>query len=269
VTATPSGAQSGSAVHRVTDRGSGGTIFVYALVCLALLGLQYSLGFVNAMRYTAPALVALAVLMFTPAGLVVARVIDTLNTAIGRWVAWLVLVAVVISAGNAIVRKAFDMSSNAWLEAQWVLFGAVFLFCAPWTLLSNEHIRIDIVSNLLPTGVRRGIEVAGHLLFLMPMTIVMMITAWPFFLASFRINEQSLNAGGLPQWPSKLLVPLGFTLLFLQAISELCKRVAMNRGTIHDPLLDAGGHLAAAEAEAARLKAIAEAEAARHGVKTG
>jgi len=193
------------------------------------------------------------------------RVIDALNTWIGKVVAWAILVAVLVSTVNAIVRKVFDMSSNAWLEAQWVLFGCVFLLCAPWTLLSNEHIRIDIVNSMFARRVRESIEAVGHLAFLMPLTVVMMVTAWPFFMTSWRIGEQSLNAGGLPQYPSKFLVPLGFTLLFLQAISEFSKRIAMNRGIIPDELLGGGGHHAAAEAEAARLKAIAEEEAAQHG----
>ena len=130
-------------------------------------------------------------------------VIDAINTQIGRWVAWLILVAVVVSAGNATVRKIFDVSSNSWLELQWILFSAVFLLCAPWTLLKNEHIRIDIVNNLLPRRVRDTIDVIGHAFFLLPFTIVMLVTSLPFFLASYRINEQSGNAGGLPQWPAK------------------------------------------------------------------
>ena len=165
----------------------------------------------------------------------VSRVIDAINSRIGKWFAWLILVAVVISAGNAIVRKVFDTSSNSWLELQWYLFSTVFLLCAAWTLLANEHIRIDIVNNYFPKRMRDWIDVFGHLVFLLPFTIVMMITGWPFFLASLRINEQSVNAGGLTVWPAKFLVPAAFVLLFLQGISELIKRIAVMQGKIPDP----------------------------------
>jgi TRAP-type mannitol/chloroaromatic compound transport system permease small subunit len=162
-------------------------------------------------------------------------VIDAINTHIGRWASWLILVAVVVSAGNATVRKIFDVSSNAWLELQWILFSAVFLLCAPWTLLDNEHIRIDIVNNLLPRTVRNVIELVGHTFFLLPLTIILIITGVPFFLTSFDLNEQSGNAGGLPQWPAKSLIMIGFALLLAQGISEIIKRVAIMRGMILDP----------------------------------
>ena len=162
-------------------------------------------------------------------------VIDAINVQIGKWCAWAILLAVVISAVNAIVRKTFDMSSNAWLELQWVLFSLVFLLCASWTLRDNEHIRIDIINNLLPRQLRNTIDIIGHTFFLLPLTIVIIVTGIPFFTGSFVINEQSTNAGGLPQWPAKALVPLGFALLLAQAISELIKRVAVARGLIPDP----------------------------------
>jgi TRAP-type mannitol/chloroaromatic compound transport system permease small subunit len=165
----------------------------------------------------------------------VARVIDAMNTWLGKRIAWLILAAVLVSAANASVRKIFDTSSNSWLELQWILFGVVFLLCSPWTLLANEHIRIDIVNNMMPKRVRNWIDVIGHAFFLMPLTIVMIITGIPFFYRSFRINEQSGNAGGLPQWPSKSLVAIGFTLLLIQAISELIKRLAVMRDLIPDP----------------------------------
>lgn len=183
------------------------------------------------------------------------RVVDAVNTRIGRWIAWAILIAVLISAGNAIVRKAFDMSSNSWLEAQWYLFALVFLMCSPWTLLSNEHIRIDIINSLLPKKVRDGIDIFGHVFFLLPFVIVMLVTSWPFFLTSYFQNEQSMNAGGLPQWPAKFLVPLGFFFLLLQGLSELIKRVAIFTGRIEDPNAGVGGHHAAAEAEVERLLA--------------
>jgi TRAP-type mannitol/chloroaromatic compound transport system permease small subunit len=163
--------------------------------------------------------------------------IDAVNTRLGRYLSWLVLVVVLVSATNATIRKLFDTSSNAWLELQWILFGVIFLLCSPWTLWANEHIRIDIVNNLLPQRARNWIDVIGHLFFLIPLTIVMIVTSVPFFIRSFSINEQSMNAGGLAQWPAKSLIMIGFTLLLLQAISELIKRVAVMRGIIPDPYL--------------------------------
>lgn len=168
--------------------------------------------------------------------------IDRVSTAIGRSVMWLILVAVLISAGNAVVRKALDVSSNAWLELQWQLFGVVFMFCAAYTLLKNEHIRIDIVSNALPKRVRDWIDLIGHCLFLMPLTLLMMYDGFPFFWRSFEINEQSMNAGGLPQWPAKLLIPAGFLLLAIQGVSEIIKRVAVMRGLIPEPHVAGGPH---------------------------
>ena len=163
------------------------------------------------------------------------RAIDAFTRWLGKRLAWLILVAVVVSALNATVRKTFDTSSNSWLELQWVLFSIVFLLCSCWTLLDNEHIRIDIVNNLLPKQVRNSIDVIGHAVFLMPLTIVMIITGGPFFMRSVEINEQSGNAGGLPQWPAKSLIIIGFTLLLVQGISELIKRIAVMRGLIPDP----------------------------------
>ncbi len=155
---------------------------------------------------------------------------------------WLVLVAVLVSTANALVRKTFDTSSNAWLELQWQMFGAVFMLCAGYTFLKNEHIRIDIVNSYFPKIVRDWIDLLGHLLFLMPFVVLMQLDGWPFFWASWRIGEQSMNAGGLPQWPAKLLVPLGFLLLALQGVSEFVKRLAVIRGLIPDPHVTAGPH---------------------------
>ena len=163
------------------------------------------------------------------------RVIDAATTWIGKRLAWLILAAVIVSAANATVRKIFDTSSNSWLELQWVLFSIVFLLCSPWTLLANEHIRIDIVNNVLPKRVRDSIDVVGHVFFLLPLTVVMLITSIPFFYRSFEINEQSGNAGGLPQWPSKALVMIGFGMLLIQGLSELIKRIAVMRDLIPDP----------------------------------
>jgi TRAP-type mannitol/chloroaromatic compound transport system permease small subunit len=163
------------------------------------------------------------------------RGIDALTRWTGKRLAWLILLAVVISALNAIVRKSFDVSSNSWLELQWVLFGIVFLLCSPWTLLDNEHIRIDIVSNLFSKRGRDIVDLIGHVFFLLPLCIVMIITGGPFFMRSFEVNEQSGNAGGLPQWPAKSLIIIGFAFLLVQGISELIKRIAIMRGLIPDP----------------------------------
>ena len=184
--------------------------------------------------------------------LALSRAIDAVNARIGKIVSWLIVVAVLVSATNAVVRKVFDMSSNSWLELQWVLFAAVFLCCSPWTLIDNEHIRIDIVNARLSTKVRNWIDLLGGIFFLLPFTIVMLITSWPFFLNSYRINEQSLNAGGLAQWPAKMLVPIGFALLFVQAISEIIKRIAIMTGRMEDPHEGASSH-AVLEAEVERL----------------
>jgi len=161
--------------------------------------------------------------------------IDAFTRWLGKRLAWLILLAVVVSALNAIVRKTFDTSSNSWLELQWVLFSVVFLLCSSWTLLDNEHIRIDIVNNMMPKQVRNSIDLIGHAFFLLPLTIVMIITGGPFFMRSVEINEQSGNAGGLPQWPAKSLIIIGFTLLLVQGISELIKRIAVMRDLIPDP----------------------------------
>lgn len=165
----------------------------------------------------------------------IARVVDAVNTWLGKRISWLILAAVIVSAVNATVRKVFDTSSNSWLELQWVLFSAVFLLCSPWTLLSNEHIRIDIVNNLLPKWLRDSIDLVGHAFFLLPLTIIMIVTGIPFFVRSYSINEQSGNAGGLPQWPSKALIMIAFALLLVQGLSELVKRIAIMRGLIPDP----------------------------------
>ena len=191
------------------------------------------------------------------------RFIDSINLRLGRWMAWMIVLAVVISAANAVIRKVFNTSSNAWLEMQWVLFGAVFLLCSAWTLLENEHIRIDILNSSMPNWLRQAVEVVGHGLFLIPMALIMVVTSVPFFWRSFIGNEQSMNAGGLPQWPGKFLILAGFTFLLAQGISELIKRVAIIQGEIPETL-KGGGHAASAEAEAERLLAIAKDEAEKH-----
>ena len=163
------------------------------------------------------------------------RRIDALNERIGRSIYWLILVAVLISAGNAVVRYAFNQSSNAWLEIQWYLFSAVFLFCAGYTLLHNQHVRIDVISGHLSRRAQAWIDVIGTLLFLFPMAITIMWLSWPVFVDAYRSNEISTNAGGLTVWPARLMVPIGFFLLVAQGGSELIKRIAYLRGLIPDP----------------------------------
>jgi TRAP-type mannitol/chloroaromatic compound transport system permease small subunit len=182
----------------------------------------------------------------------ISSVIDAVNTQIGKKIAWLILVAVLVAAINAIIRKVFNMSSNAWLELQWMLFGAVFLMCASWTMQVKEHIRIDIVNSMLPQRVRQWIELLGHVFFLMPFCLLILYHSWPFFWRSYAIGEQSLSAGGLPQWPAKGLVVIGFLMLTFQGISEIIKQIAIMRGDLEDAEM-ALGHAAAAEAEAQRL----------------
>lgn len=179
----------------------------------------------------------------------ISRGIDQFNSHLGRYLSWLVVAAVAVSAINATVRKLFDTSSNAYLELQWVLFSIVFLCCAPWTLLVNEHIRIDIINNKLPLRVRSWIELIGHTLFLMPFALILLYYGVPFFLRSWRINEQSFSAGGLPQWPAKSLVMIGFAFLVLQGISEIIKRIAIMRGILPDPNAVTGPTTAELEAE--------------------
>lgn len=193
------------------------------------------------------------------------RTVDAVNVRIGRVVAWAILAAILVSAANATVRKVLNTSSNSWLEIQWILFGAVFLLCSGWTLLSNEHIRIDIVNGTLPKRVRDWIDVIGHLLFLIPTALVLTYLGWPFFWRSLLQNEQSTNAGGLPVYPSKFLIPLAFTLLLIQGLSELIKRIAIMRGDLEDTV-SGGGHHAAAEAEAQRVIEAARAEAETRGL---
>jgi TRAP-type mannitol/chloroaromatic compound transport system permease small subunit len=182
--------------------------------------------------------------------LAVSRWIDAATRLIGQSVAWLIVAAAFISAGNAVIRKLFDVSSNAWLELQWWLFAAAFLLAAPWTLALNEHIRIDILNERFPRWARNAVEVVGHGLFLLPMAGLIAYTSWDFFLSSYEQNEQSSNFGGLPQWPVKFLIPLAFALLFVQGISELIKRIAIINGDLpedrpgsHPAMASASGHL--------------------------
>ena len=166
----------------------------------------------------------------------VSRAIDALNEWVGHLVYWLILAAVLVSAGNATVRYLFDMSSNGWLELQWYLFSAVFLLASGYTLLHNEHVRIDVINGHLPPRVRAWIDLLGGLFFLLPMALIIMALAWPIVIESVLRNEVSSDAGGLLRWPVKLLIPVGFLLLALQGVSEIIKRAGFLMGRIPDPL---------------------------------
>jgi TRAP-type mannitol/chloroaromatic compound transport system permease small subunit len=165
----------------------------------------------------------------------ISRAIDVLNEHVGRLTYWLILAAVLISAGNAVMRYSLNMSSNAWLEIQWYLFSFVFLFCAGYTLLHNQHVRIDILTANLSGRAKAWIDIFGTLFFLLPMAIAIMWLSWPVFVDAYQSHEISTNAGGLLIWPGRLMVPAGFFLLVLQGFSELIKRIAFLRGMISDP----------------------------------
>jgi TRAP-type mannitol/chloroaromatic compound transport system permease small subunit len=161
--------------------------------------------------------------------------IDGLNEFVGRWVSWLILVAVLISAVNAVVRKAFDMSSNAFLEVQWYLFAAVFLLAAGYTMLRQEHVRIDIILGKFSKRTQIIVESVCIVLFLFPFTIEVINLVWPLVMRAYESGEMSSNAGGLIRWPVYALVPVGFALLMLQGVSELIKRIGFLMGLVDDP----------------------------------
>ncbi len=172
--------------------------------------------------------------------LALSRAIDGLTARVGRTISWLVMAAVVISAVNAIVRKAFDMSSNAFLEVQWYLFSAVFLLCAAWTLQMNEHIRIDVVYGKFSRRTQIGIDIFGTVFFLFPACLLVLYEAIPWFLRAWQSGEVSPSAGGLILWPAKILPPVGFVLLLLQGVSELIKRIGFLKGLAPDPAIKVG-----------------------------
>jgi TRAP-type mannitol/chloroaromatic compound transport system permease small subunit len=173
-----------------------------------------------------------AVLIYS---LKICKMIDTANERIGRAVCWLVLFAVLISSGNAVVRYLFNMSSNAWLELQWYLFSAIVMLCAGYTLLHNEHIRIDVISARLRSRAKSWVDVLGGVFFLLPVCVVIGVLSWPTFVESYLRHEVSGDAGGLIRWPVKLLIPVGFLLLAMQAVSETVKRIAFLKGVLPDP----------------------------------
>ena len=163
------------------------------------------------------------------------RVIDGLNERVGHTIYWLILVAVLVSSGNATVRYLFDISSNGWLELQWYLFSAVFLLGAGYTLEHNEHVRIDLIFGRLRPRQRAWIDLFGGIFFLLPMALVILVLSWPVFVEAYIRHEVSADAGGLLRWPAKLLIPAGFLLLCLQGVSEIIKRIAFLRRLIPDP----------------------------------
>lgn len=167
--------------------------------------------------------------------LAISRGIDRMTTAIGRSVAWLILLAILVSAINAIVRKVFSISSNAWLELQWYLFGAAFMLASAYTLLQNEHIRIDVIYGRWSRRAQHWIDLIGTLLFLLPFTALMIWVVTPKLIENIVENEISMNAGGLLIWPARAILLAGFVLLFIQGLSEIVKKVAVMRGLIDDP----------------------------------
>jgi len=184
--------------------------------------------------------------------LALSRLVDRINEIIGKSVSWLILLAVLISAVNATVRKVFNTSSNAWLELQWYLYGAAFLLAAAYTLKQNEHIRIDIVYGAWSRRVQHWIDLFGHVFFLMPMVCLMLYLLFPYVALSVKSGEVSTNAGGLIIWPAKMLLLISFILLFAQGLSEIIKKIAVMQGLIPDPHPASGhhGHDMIAEEEA-------------------
>lgn len=193
--------------------------------------------------------------------LALSRAIDALTERVGRFVYWLILVVVIISALNATVRKVFNYSSNSYLEIQWYLFSFIFLVGAGYTFLRNEHVRIDIITGRLSPRAQNWIDVIGIVFFLFPMAIIIGWLSWPLFMDSFVRHEVSTNAGGLIIWPARLMVPIGFALLLVQGVSELIKRIAFLSGAIPNPLERHAGKSAEEE--------LAEEIARQRNLETG
>jgi len=198
----------------------------------------------------------------------ISALIDRLTNAIGRWVAWLVLAAVLISTGNAISRKAFNLSSNAYLEIQWYLFAAVFLLAAGYTLLRQEHVKIDVISGRFSKRTQIWIDIVGICVFLLPFVCFIIKLAMPLVINAFVTHEMSSNTGGLIRWPVFALLPAGMFLLGVQALSELIKRIAYLQGRIPDPSKKSGAKTPEEELAAFLLeKEVAARDAAFLGVK--
>jgi TRAP-type mannitol/chloroaromatic compound transport system permease small subunit len=201
--------------------------------------------------------------------LTLSRLIDRGSEFVGRWLAWLVLVAVLISAANAIVRKVFNVSSNAYLEIQWYLFAAVFLLAAGYTMLRQGHVKIDVVSGRFSKRTQIWIDIIGLAFFVMPLVYTVIQLSLPLVIRAYQMNEYSSNAGGLIRWPVFALLPLGFLLLGIQAISELIKRVAFLKGLAPDPTQKAQAKTPEEElAEFLAQKEVAAREAAALAAKS-
>jgi TRAP-type mannitol/chloroaromatic compound transport system permease small subunit len=189
----------------------------------------------------------------------ISRIIDAINTRVGQAVIWLTLIVVLVSATNAVVRKAFNISSNAWLELQWYLFGAIFLLAAGYTFLRNEHVRVDVLAQKFSRRTQIKIEIFGVIFFLFPACMLIFWLSIPFFYESLVLNEQSSNTGGLVRWPAKLLIPVGFLLLILAGVSHLIKCIGFLRGACADPTARAAGKSAEEElADEIRRQALAD-----------
>ncbi len=192
--------------------------------------------------------------------LALSKAIDKLNSGIGWLMMWMIFASTIISCVNAIVRKAFDIGSNAFLEVQWYLFATSFLLAAGYTLLNNEHVRIDVVSGRFSKRGQIWIDIIGFVLFLLPVCFAVLWFSMPWFLQALRSGETSANAGGLILWPVYAMLPLGFSLLLLQAFSELIKRFAFLKGLIDDPTAKKG-EKSAEEELAEEIRRLAEANA--------
>jgi TRAP-type mannitol/chloroaromatic compound transport system permease small subunit len=193
----------------------------------------------------------------------ISKSIDAITEGIGKMVMWLILAAVVISAGNAIMRKAFDIGSNAYLEIQWYLFSAVFMLGSGYVFLRNAHVRIDFVSSKLSKRTNAIIDSLGLVIFIIPLCLILINLSWPVFHRSWVSGEMSQNAGGLIRWPVQLLIPVGFSVLLMQACSELIKRIAFVKGLIPEPFSDDPGAKAAEADAAAAVEAKAAAATAK------
>lgn len=191
--------------------------------------------------------------------LALSRAIDRLNEIIGKTVMWAIFVAILVSAANAVVRKVFNTSSNAWLELQWYLFGAAFMLAAAYTLKQNEHIRIDIFYGTRSRRTQHWIDLFGHVLFLMPFVVLMAWMMVPYAWQAWKIGQVSTNAGGLMIWPARAILAAGFILLVLQGVSEIIKKIAVMQGLIEDPHPFISAHEAAELEGAALASAVAAA----------
>ena len=199
-----------------------------------------------------------------------ASLIDNINTKVGKLVTWLTLIVVVVSASNAVIRKIFSVSSNAWLELQWYLFGAIFLLAAGYTFLLNEHVRVDVLAQKFSRRTQIYIEIFGVVFFLFPACALIFWLSIPYFYESYRLHELSSNTGGLIRWPAKLLIPVGFFFLILAGLSHLIKCIGFLRGACPDPLAKLSEKTAEEElAEEIRRQAELETQAAVNNATTG